>query len=368
MLCQRSIGGCRCIARRRGADYAGRMVMVPGNHFGTKIARLGRSARLRPVTMSGRPARIASARAAFTLIELMVVMVIIVVLISALMVSSTALINRSRVSNTRAVFSLVQNAIDEFKREQQTRATLTKSPSYTKRYGLYPPDELEGFTNLGVPNAASGKVVKLAPRGAQILPAPPYTPMKFHTQGLSLPEQAMEHRDIAALVLAIELYGDASKMILDGIPARNWKEGPVDSSGDPVAYLDRDGSNDWTPQQDIRLRYIVDAWRNPISYMTQRDWKKSGTGTTASNNLPQWNEASTEIVRLNGGQPVLISYGPDGAEQLKKDVMGSAADASVAVDFDESDPKPHGVVDHEFNTDNVYGHESLKTKLTKGLP
>ncbi len=343
--------------------------MVPANHYESMDTRSNTRTRSHS-TARGGLAYAAPARPAFTLIELMVVMVIIIVLVGALMVASTTLIERSRTANTRAVFSLVQNALDEFKREQQTRATVTKSTVYKTRYGLYPPDELEGFTDLGVPRTGNGRVVRIAPRGAAVLPKPPYTPMKFHTQGLSVPEQALEHRDIAAMVLAVQLYGDASKMILDGIPERNWADGTVDTDGKPVAYLDRDGNNSWTPLQDIRLRYIVDAWGNPISYMTQRDWKKSGTGSTASRpstNLLQWNEASTELVRLNGGQPVLISYGPDGAEQLKADVMGLAADATVAVDFDEPNPKVHGVVDHEFNADNVYGNESLKTKLTKGV-
>jgi len=83
-----------------------------------------------------------------------------------------------------------------------------------------------------------------------------------------------------------------------------------------------------------------------------------------------WNEASTELIRLNGGQPVIFSYGPDGKDQLKKEIMGEKGAASLVGDFatepDSPENKLH-IIDVPANADNVYANDQLREKLAKGI-
>ena len=71
---------------------------------------------------------------------------------------------------------------------------------------------------------------------------------------------------------------------------------------------------------------------------------------------------------MNGGQPIIMSYGPNGKDQLTKDAMEPNAIASLVGDFEEEVPgKPHHVIDNPLNDDNVYSNPALKEKLAKGI-
>ena len=307
-----------------------------------------------------------SFRRAFTMVELMVVVVIIVVLISSVMVASTTLIERARASNTEAMLGVVTQAIEEFKREQESNLTAARSKSYRTRYGLYPPDELEALTAVGVPG---GPGWSIAPGRAQMIPAVPgregYDAMNFFTAGLALEDQLLEHRDQVAMTTTILVLGDASSSILLGIQDKFWKHAPLDPQNDePAIFLDRNGDGNWDAG-DLAVRYLVDSWGTPISYLAQRDW--TGDDTAAeSPNLETWNEASTEIVRLNRNRPVLFSYGPDGPEQLTEEHMDKTGIASLVGDFEglgENDIRHR--IDNPLNADNVYADPTLKEKLAK---
>ena len=93
-----------------------------------------------------------------------------------------------------------------------------------------------------------------------------------------------------------------------------------------------------------------------------------GAAGTASSNHPDWNEASTKLIRLNHGRPIIMSYGPDGTDQLTAAAMTAAPGGanwsgppSLVGDF-----MHNGLIDHPLNADNVYADQGLKEKLTKG--
>lgn len=288
-------------------------------------------------------------RRALTIIELLVVISIIAVLISVISVASSTLIGKSRASNSRGLLEVVSTAIQQFKAE---RPAVLKQ-NYLKRYGPYPPDELEVFV-AGAANPVATN--SIAPGGATIEPPPPYQAMKFFAADAT--QAAMEHRDLAAMIIAIETLTQEAASILDKVPDRNRAPGPLDTSNPPrpTQFLDRTPAG-WD-ENDLQVRYIVDDWGVPLGYLAQRDWVKSSA--PPSPNHPDWNEASTKMIRLNGGDPVIFSWGPDGKDQLTQDAMSDADNpAALVADF-----KKDGKIDHPMNGDNIYLDATFAEKLS----
>ena len=303
------------------------------------------------------------------MIELLVVIVIMVILISIVGVASSSLINQSRASNTKAVLQVVSDAIQEFKREKPailkvagrrpTEPIEKQRAVYAERYGQYPPDELEVFTDgSGIPGTTIKK--SLAPGGAIMHPGGPYNQMLFYTLGNPTPE--LEHRDLAAMIVAIETLTESAASILDKIPDGNRTAGALKADGSPAQFLDRNNDGVFDAD-DHQIRYIVDSWGVPLSYMAQRDWAKPTEGATLSQNHLKWNEASTEMIRLTGGEPLIFSYGPDGKEQLTQDAMlNDEAAASLVGDFEKNDGDR---LTNPMNADNVYSQDGIKEKLSE---
>lgn len=324
-------------------------------------------------------------RPALTLVELLIVIIVIGILVSSILVASSGFINKGRTNNTQAVLQIVADAVEEFKREQTakptfTRAKQTKDPSkgkqpdppatplmYTDRYGLYPPDELEVFTSNGLPGSTGAIPPSrtLAPGGAEVhAPTqPPWSAMRFYKDGTDA--DALENRDQAAMILAIETLSESASAILDRIPDRNRTPGPLSPGGNPALFLDRNRDSNWD-SNDHQIRPIIDDWGMPISYLAQRDWKATSPGFIPIDtmNHAKWNEASTELIRLNGGQPIIMSYGPNGKDQLTLEAMGADAKASLVGDFEVG---ADHVINDSFNDDNVYSNPALKEKLAKGI-
>ncbi len=299
-------------------------------------------------------------RRAVTMVEILVVVVIIAILLGAVLTASSVLITKAETNNTEAILQVVDQALIAFEREQKANPTLTRSSAYKKRYGLFPPDELEVFTAGGVPG---GKPGSRAPGRATMVPASFSKSMTFYSDLADPAHDPSEHRDLAAMILAIEILGDSSKAILDGIPDKNRTAGVVDKNGDPAQFLDRNRDDKWSGE-DYQIRYILDAWGNPLSYFAQRDWAAGSLTNTPSTNHDGWNEASTEMIRLNRGRPIIMSYGPDGAEQLTEDAMGKdEALASVIGDLEDGDHS----MGNPFNADNVFLNKELKEKLLEGI-
>lgn len=320
----------------------------------------------------------ASAAGAFTLVELLVVMVIIAVLVGSVMVASSALIAKSKTANTQAMLTVVQQAVLEFADEQNENPTITRARQgagntkvkYADRYGPYPPDEVEVFVG-GIPGA-SPPGGSLAPNAALLFPEPDgaYKPMKFAAD-LPLKERKFEFRDQVAMTVAIELYGDASASILGSIQNQYWKTLVDPATDTPLVFLDRGDPPDgtWTLRgDDHQVRYLVDDWGVPITYMAQRDYQSgSAVLNIISSNHKKWNEASTELIRLNRGQPIIMSYGPDGKEQLTLELMGTDAAVSLVGDFEEASAEGKHKIDHPLNADNIFPDPTLKERLAEGI-
>ena len=68
------------------------------------------------------------------------------------------------------------------------------------------------------------------------------------------------------------------------------------------------------------------------------------------------------MIRLNQGRPIIMSWGPDGEDQLTEDAQNDPT-ASLVGDWEDNNK-----IDNPFNEDNVYVQESFNQKLAKGLP
>ncbi|MFQ5591514.1 MAG: type II secretion system protein [Phycisphaerae bacterium] len=314
---------------------------------------------------------------AFTLIELLAVFAIVLILISAILVGGPRLIDKARARTTESLLRVVDSAVDEFRREQTENPSIVSVKqhsatgnwvSYERRYGRYPPDELEVFTAQGLPGSAQS--YSLAVGKASVIPAPAegngaYAPMRFYTGGDSKPE--LEHRDLAAMILAIEMFSPKAAVILDHIPESQRSPGVLDETGKPIQFLDRNGDGEWAADVaadlDLQIRYIVDTWGVPLTYLAQRDYDPDDPDATRSSNHASWNQASTELIRLNGGRPIIMSYGPDGPRQLVQDVQQDAT-ANLVGDWADQTP---GVprIDNTFNQDNIYANPDLAAKLVE---
>jgi hypothetical protein len=172
-------------------------------------------------------------------------------------------------------------------------------------------------------------------------------------------ERGEEHRDQAAMLLALGLSSSAQGFI-DKIPDRYRSEGAVNPAGTPVQYLDRNGNQAWDANQDLQIRYIVDDWDVPIVYYNQRDWHPdSAAQTQSSNDQEYWNQAATEMVTLNGGRPVIMSFGPDGKDQLED----TTSDRTVLL---HADWALNDKITNTYHDDNIYADPSLAEKLRQG--
>ena len=299
--------------------------------------------------------------------------VIILILLSSVFVGASALLDKSKSRAAAAQLAVVESAIDEFKRNQTERPTIVLATQqvdkhYATRYGSYPPDELELFTPAGLPgskppppnrslvierNEDTGERVSVVPKptGAN------YDAMKFYTAGNPKPE--LEHRDLAAMLLAIEMFSSSAQAILDQLPPKQWHTELSPADGTPVQFLDMDGDGSFNAKKfDRQIRWLLDPWGVPLSYFAQRDWKEDDPEKTKSSNHESWNEASTKLIRLNGGRPIIMSFGPDGRDQLKKDILDNDLTASLVGDW-----ATHGTLRNPLNEDNVYADPALAEKL-----
>lgn len=303
---------------------------------------------------------------AFTLIELIVVMTIIIILVGIVVTVGSSVRDSAKSKNTVAMLTLVKQAVGAFQADRPPLIS-ARQPApggwvhYRSRYGEYPPDELEPFTNQGLVGSLSGGSYSLYPGRVNVIPDPTigtaYGRMEF---SLGPDEQGQEHRDQAAMLLALGLSSSAQGFI-DKIPDRYRSEGAVDpGTGAPAQYLDRNGNQAWDANQDLQIRYIVDDWDVPIVYYNQRDWHPSTAGQTQStNDQPYWNQAATEMVTLNGGKPVIMSFGPDGKAQLED----TTSDRTVLLHVDWIENQR---ITNTYHDDNIYADSSLAEKLRQG--
>ena len=154
---------------------------------------------------------------------------------------------------------------------------------------------------------------------------------------------------------------EPAAMLLSKVPTRNRSHGLLGPTGDPLQFLEDAGTADgnWDPNKDWQLPFaILDSWGKPLSYMAQRDYT-AATAILSNNAVANWNQASTEMIRLNEGRPIIMSWGPDGKDQLTKEAQEDPT-ASLVGDWDDDD-----LINNAFNLDNVFLDENLNKKLAE---
>lgn len=304
-------------------------------------------------------------RGAFTLVEILVVVAIIVILLVSVVTLGGWAVRKGQSKNTEGMLRIVADALEQFAADAPLAAV--KQPggagqvTYVSRYGKYPADELEVYGS-GIPGATQGR--SLAPGGGVIVPdSGEFQDMTFILGGAA---PQYENRDIATMLLAIELHSESAAQILSRVSEKHLAAVPLDGAGDPVQYLDRNGDGKYNPKDDEALRWLVDDWQVPVTYFAQRDFR---AGATPSSNRQQdwsWNEVSTRLVKMNGGAPVLMSWGPDGKDQRTPENQTGSTAANIATDLLGLDGSALDRIDNPLNADNVYANPALAEKLAGG--
>ncbi|MCG3131730.1 MAG: hypothetical protein FLDDKLPJ_02535 [Phycisphaerae bacterium] len=310
----------------------------------------------------------AKVRGAFTLVEILVVVAIIVILLVSVVTLGGWAVRKGQSKNTEGMLRIVADALEQFAADAPLAAV--KQPggagqvAYVSRYGKYPADELEVYGS-GIPGSTQGR--SLAPGGGVVVPdaGGGYQRMTFVLGGAA---PQFENRDIATMLLAIELHSESAAQILSRVSEKHLVAVPLDGAGDPVQYLDRDRDGKYNPKDDEPLRWLVDDWQVPVTYFSQRDFRD---GAAESSNHPQadgwsWNEVSTRLVKMNGGAPVLMSWGPDGKDQRTEVNQTGATAANIATDLLGLDGSAKDRIDNPLNADNVYANPALAEKLAGG--
>lgn len=299
----------------------------------------------------------------FTLIELVVVIGIIALLIGVLVRVGGNAITSGRVSETRAVMETLNVAIEQFNSEAPFKGisydalgATGQTRIYQDRYGNNPPDELEGFDQGdGIPGFQSNA----------------NTDRFFVNDPTSLEVDAassalIENADIKAMTLAIKLHSPSATTILDKIPGRYRRTADKE-------FLDRDGVNTGAADPDDEvLTYFVDTWGTPLQYFALREVgaDPQNPGSFMLQQAPSDPTmdrmiTSTYLIQQNRGQPVLVSYGPDGPDQFSPDfAINNDNDAPDLIqDFAGNDGTTPSAIDNPLNADNVYLDPALSERI-----
>jgi len=275
---------------------------------------------------------------------------IIAVLIGAVLGIGSAVVSRGKARDTAALLKTLDLAVQQF----HSDAPLAGVRNYKKRFAdEYPPDELEAFTEIDDYTPSGNLFATIAPAGADILP---------DTRPIT--DDVIAHRDIKAMVLAINLYDAQAADILQRIDPRFRRVQNLGTGGSAdVERLDRKTSR--SGATDEPLTYYVDSWGTAVDYFSAC----CPTGSAASDTPPDLpaadarRDASNWFVKVNNGVPLLVSYGPDGPEQFAADVIASEGRSDLVWDYHDN---PDHKIDHRLNKDNVYSNPNVTDTLAAG--
>jgi len=288
---------------------------------------------------------------AFSLVEIMVVIGILALLIGIVFKGGGAMITRAKVRDTEAMIKTLKQAIEAYESEVNQQ----RVPCVSDLYRNSPPDNLYVFDKNGADldcPKTSGGIVKMVTDLSAATVTPGLNDLRASSgelQGLSPANK--KHGDIRAMVLAMRLRSPKASEILDRIDPRFKRSGAADN-----AFFDPGDGTDL-----IALDYYVDAWGSPLEYFCMCSFDPASA-------TPR-DAASTMIVHRSNTRPVLVSYGPDGPDQLSKEFMDTFGDTTIVGDFwslPDGTKTMDGLINHELNNDNIYSTDGLKEKLRTG--
>jgi type II secretory pathway pseudopilin PulG len=269
--------------------------------------------------------------AAFSLAEILVVIAIIGILLAVVFKGGSSLIESAQKRDTEALLKKLDMAIDEYRREVDTsRINFAKNI-----FNGCPPDNLLAFVGREV--AIGGCPIRLRNTGE----------IRLNESALSDDDQirSIRYGDIRALVLAIRLNSPKAKSILDSIDPKYWAE------------PDNNNIYDFEPaanQPTVRLDYLVDSWGVPLEYFSSCICKENAE-------VKPRERVSNAFVHENNDGGIVVSYGPNGRDQFDPDmVLGEGPTDMVSDWMDATSP---GVINHPFNTDNLYSSDFFANRI-----
>ncbi|MCA9253790.1 MAG: type II secretion system protein [Phycisphaerales bacterium] len=270
----------------------------------------------------------------FSLVELLVVLAILSLLIGMAFKGISSVTESAKVRETEGLFGALKQAVESYELEaNQSRA----GGNVAQRYQKLPPDDMSLFVNGAM---ASGTVV------VKDTGEPPFTPLDPRDASTgALTAFAHNHGDVRAMLLAMRLRSPKASEILDGINKK---------------YIVNEGNMVFDPgdgTEPIPLINFVDGWGTEIEYYSN--------SPTAANPAPR-DKASLNFVHANNGEPLFVSYGPNGQDQFSEEFFNdpSYGDTSIIADFfGGSVATPEGLINLELNQDNVYSSDTFKERM-----
>jgi prepilin-type N-terminal cleavage/methylation domain-containing protein len=292
-------------------------------------------------------------RAGFSLAEMLVVIAIIGILLAVVFRGGSALLRSSKARDTEALLAKLNLALDEYRREVDH----SRIPNSMALFNKFPPDDLRVF--VGASGASlpivGGCEISMRNTGAFVLDGGSASlgdllDPRGSDGSLQRPDQLL-HADIRAMVLSMRLFSPKASKILDSIDPVYWQE-----TDQRLIYNPDPSDNSVQP---IQLDVLVDAWGNPLEYF-------STCICNPNRPIGPRERTSNAFVHENNDGAILVSYGADGADQLSGDIFSTEGDTTLVADFyAEYDPatRQGGVVNHPFNTDNLYSSEYFANRI-----
>ncbi len=320
--------------------------------------------------MLARPSVHSPQSYAFTLVEMLIVVGIIGLLISMILLIGQSVVTHSKVKDTQFLLTQLDDAIKTYAEEKP----YVKVKEAVKRYNNFPPDDLMAYTPDPPTGAKHGKgagafsgMPNLMPGGLGTYYRPAPFVVSNLTDEVSDPNGGyVAFGGIRAMVFALR-NNDKTRVIYEGISSRFRQTTPTTTE-----FFDTnpgDGSA-FKPMVDQDVQYLVDTWGHPLEYFSAGYLKEDDTHNTLGDfdttKVTSHGWISWKLTHQNQNRPVLVSYGPDGVEQLsakqtldeqyKDTVLGSVTAGKPVFDNPE---KTNG----KWQDDNVYIDDAFRDKV-----